>query len=100
MGNTVIDALCVEVATQAGNAAVRARIYQELGVLVGADWAQVPMVLITGHRRENFGQICRALAALAKRFPNPRLVYPVTSIPTCLGPDDEAIAVGGNLVLR
>ena len=62
-GNTVIDALRMEVARQAGNAALRAHIDKELGLLVGADWAQVPMVLVTGHRRENFGhgieQICR-----------------------------------------
>jgi UDP-N-acetylglucosamine 2-epimerase (non-hydrolysing) len=80
-GNTVIDALRVELAAQAGDAALRARIDNELGVLVGADWAQSPMVLTTGHRRENFGngieQICKALAALAHRFPDHRFVYPV-----------------------
>ena len=36
------------------------------------DWAQAPTVLITGHRRENFGsgieQICRAIATLAEGF--------------------------------
>src|SRR5271155_3105644 len=53
-GNTVIDALRIERATQAGDAAVRARIDEDLSLLVGADWAQVPIVLITGHRRENF----------------------------------------------
>src|SRR5262252_4430104 len=54
-GNTVIDALRIEVALQACDAALRARINEELTLVVGADWAQVPMVLITGHRRENFG---------------------------------------------
>ena len=38
------------------------------------------MVLITGHRRENFGggfeNICRAIAELAVRFPNVAFVYP------------------------
>jgi UDP-N-acetylglucosamine 2-epimerase (non-hydrolysing) len=38
-------------------------------------------VLVTGHRRENFGegieQICRAIATLARRFPDHRFVYPV-----------------------
>ena len=55
-GNTVIDALRMEVARQADNAALRSRIDKELSVLVGADWEQVPTVLITGHRRENFGR--------------------------------------------
>jgi UDP-N-acetylglucosamine 2-epimerase (non-hydrolysing) len=80
-GNTVIDALRIEVDTQASDAALRAKIGQQLSLLLGADWAQVPMILITGHRRENFGegieQICRAIAMLAQRFKNHRFVYPV-----------------------
>src|SRR5207302_3818121 len=80
-GNTVIDALRIEVAAQAADATLRARIGTELSLLVGADWAQVSTVLITGHRRENFGegieQICKAIATLAKRFPDYRFVYPV-----------------------
>src|SRR5690606_33738286 len=39
------------------------------------------MVLITGHRRENFGEpfknICRAVAELAGRFPDVEFLYPV-----------------------
>jgi len=39
------------------------------------------LVLITGHRRENFGKgfesICRAIAELAVRFPDMDFVYPV-----------------------
>lgn len=38
-------------------------------------------VLITGHRRENFGQgfndICEALLSLANKYPNCHLIYPV-----------------------
>lgn len=40
-----------------------------------------PVVLITGHRRENFGggldRICHAVCALAKRYPQVQFVYPV-----------------------
>lgn len=39
------------------------------------------IVLITGHRRENFGEgfrnICQALAELALRYPDAQFVYPV-----------------------
>ena len=39
------------------------------------------VVLITGHRRENFGDgfedICRSIAELARRFPESQFVYPV-----------------------
>ena len=87
-GNTVVDALRIEVDTQAGDAALRARINEELSGLVGADWGQAPLVLITGHRRENFGegveQICQAIALLADRFPDHRFVYPVHLNPNVL----------------
>jgi len=80
-GNTVIDALRIEVATQASDSTLRARIDEELSQLLGSDWARTPMVLITGHRRENFGdgieQICLAIATLAESFPDYRFVYPV-----------------------
>jgi UDP-N-acetylglucosamine 2-epimerase (non-hydrolysing) len=87
-GNTVIDALRMEVAAQRGDATLRTRIDEELSRVVGADWAQVPLVLITGHRRENFGdgidQICRAVATLAEDFPDHRFVYPVHLNPNVL----------------
>jgi UDP-N-acetylglucosamine 2-epimerase (non-hydrolysing) len=87
-GNTVIDALRIEVATQARDATLRARIDEELSQVLGADWARTPMVLITGHRRENFGdgieQICLAIATLAESFPDYRFVYPVHLNPNVL----------------
>ncbi|MBK9519496.1 MAG: UDP-N-acetylglucosamine 2-epimerase (non-hydrolyzing) [Anaeromyxobacter sp.] len=80
-GNTVIDALLLEVELQRREAAVRAGIDADLGALLGEDWSRVPYVLVTGHRRENFGggieQICQAIATLAGRFPGHRFVYPV-----------------------
>lgn len=87
-GNTVIDALRIEVARQATDSTLRNGIEAELGQLLGADWARWPTVLITGHRRENFGegieQICRAIATLAERFPDHRFVYPVHLNPNVL----------------
>jgi UDP-N-acetylglucosamine 2-epimerase (non-hydrolysing) len=80
-GNTVIDALRMERAAQASDAMLRARVDDELGQLLGTDWRQAPTVLVTGHRRENFGagieQICEAVADLAQRFADHRFVYPV-----------------------
>lgn len=79
-GNTVIDALFMELAQQE-NPAVRAGVHAALSSLLGADWGDVPFVLITGHRRENFGegirQICEAITTLARRYPDHRFVYPV-----------------------
>jgi UDP-N-acetylglucosamine 2-epimerase (non-hydrolysing) len=80
-GNTVIDALQMEVARQQREPALCGRIDDALAPLLGAHWRDAPMVLITGHRRENFGdgieQICRAIATLAERFADHHFVYPV-----------------------
>jgi UDP-N-acetylglucosamine 2-epimerase (non-hydrolysing) len=79
-GNTVVDALFMELARQE-EPAVRASVDGSLSAAVGPDWAQRPFVLITGHRRENFGegieQICEAISTLARRYPDHRFVYPV-----------------------
>jgi UDP-N-acetylglucosamine 2-epimerase (non-hydrolysing) len=87
-GNTVIDSLRIELAKQTSDGGRRARVDKDLRAVIGTDWADVPMVLITGHRRENFGdgieQICNAVAGLAKRFPHYRFVYPVHLNPNVL----------------
>jgi UDP-N-acetylglucosamine 2-epimerase (non-hydrolysing) len=76
------------VARQVGEVTIRAGIEYDLRQLLGADWVDWPTVLITGHRRENFGdgieQICRAIAVLAERFPDHRFVYPVHLNPNVL----------------
>ncbi len=78
-GNTVIDALRMEIEIQQGDDRARAATDAELDQCLGGDWKRAPFVLITGHRRENFGegleQICQAIAALAQRFENHRFVY-------------------------
>jgi UDP-N-acetylglucosamine 2-epimerase (non-hydrolysing) len=88
-GNTVIDALFMEVARQA-QPSVAADIDQHLSGLIAPDWKDVGYVLLTGHRRENFGagfdQICEAIAQLAMRFPDTRLIYPVHLNPNVQGP--------------
>jgi UDP-N-acetylglucosamine 2-epimerase (non-hydrolysing) len=79
-GNTVIDALFMELQRQR-QPAVQESLAARMRDRIGADFGQRPFVLVTGHRRENFGtgfdQICDALAALAVRFPNHLFVYPV-----------------------
>jgi UDP-N-acetylglucosamine 2-epimerase (non-hydrolysing) len=76
-GNTVIDALFLALEKMHQNPPVVPGLPDDcLNTESGR-----PLVLITGHRRENFGdgfeQICRAIADLAERFPNARFVYPV-----------------------
>lgn len=86
-GNTVIDALLWESERQKSDASLKASLAAELAQLLkdaGSPLTRLDdrdFILITGHRRENFGdgfeRICRALIALAKRYPDCRLVYPV-----------------------
>lgn len=80
-GNTVIDALFEEVARQDNDISVRAAVDAVVDPLLPFRWREESFVLITGHRRENFGdgfeEICRALSTLAERFPDRHWVYPV-----------------------
>lgn len=85
-GNTVIDALKITVRT------VRASPPNILGLppsLTGGRPGP-PMVLITGHRRENFGDgilsICKAIATLAERFRETAFVFPVHPNPNIREP--------------
>jgi len=101
-GNTVIDALQMEVARQE-RPGVREQIESVLVEQLGSDFRSFPFVLITGHRRENFGagfqQICDALATLADRFPDHRFVYPVHLNPNVQGPVRERLGQHPNIRL-
>ena len=89
-GNTVIDALLMETAIQRGDDRLREAVDSGLDRILGPDWRRRPFVLITGHRRENFGkgieEICQAIATLARRFEDHRFVYPVHLNPNVQGP--------------
>ena len=54
------------------------------------------MVLVTGHRRENFGRgfedICNAIVELGKRFPENVFIYPVHLNPNVREPVERIIA--------
>jgi UDP-N-acetylglucosamine 2-epimerase (non-hydrolysing) len=101
-GNTVIDALHSEVERQQ-SPAVQAQIRESLARALGAPMSTRPFVLITGHRRENFGhgfeQICAALAALAKRFQEHDFIYPVHLNPNVQGPVHEQLGSIPNIKL-
>lgn len=83
-GNTVIDALQMVVErlqlNQELNQEVSKRILQ-MGYDTNRLCEDKRMVLITGHRRENFGtgflNICHAIKNLAEKYPNVDFVYPM-----------------------
>lgn len=82
VGNTVIDALLLareRVRTlEASDASPLETL--DAGVRTAAKGTG-RLVLVTGHRRENFGEgfdaICRAIRLLATRYPDVSFVYPV-----------------------
>jgi UDP-N-acetylglucosamine 2-epimerase (non-hydrolysing) len=80
-GNTVIDALHWVLNRIDTDGDRSAKLAQSLHQALPFDWQVGRFVLITGHRRENFGdgflQICEALRELAFKFGDVHFVYPV-----------------------
>ena len=80
-GNTVIDALHWTLERLATRNGGKNQEHLLLDQLVPFDWNKHRFILMTGHRRENFGsgfiQICDAVRTLAQKYPNVHLIYPV-----------------------
>lgn len=90
-GNTVIDALYLAVERIERDQAFRAALDARLP----PHTAGRKTLLVTGHRRENFGAgfegICNALATLAMR-PDIQIIYPVHLNPNVKGPVEAALS--------
>ena len=92
-GNTVIDALHMVVKRIKGDNALQTQLAEQL-LEAGYDVSRNRrLVLITGHRRENFGEgflnICRAIRDLAKRYQDVDFVYPMHLNPNVRKPIHE-----------
>ena len=95
-GNTVIDALYWVVDKIKGDMDLNVRLKNEL-VCAGYDTERLgkdkKMVLITGHRRENFGEgfihICKAIKTLAGKYPDVDFIYPMHLNPNVRRPIHE-----------
>ncbi|HEX6642305.1 MAG TPA: UDP-N-acetylglucosamine 2-epimerase (non-hydrolyzing) [Thermoanaerobaculia bacterium] len=90
-GNTVIDTLMRTVARIGGDEDLRARLDEEFPFLD----RERRMILVTGHRRENFGAglelICSALAAIASENRDIDIVYPVHLNPNVRRPVQQLL---------
>ena len=102
-GNTVIDALHLTLNTIEKDLEKKSIIIGGLSHFLPFDWRHEKFVLITGHRRENFGdgfqQICLALLELAKKFPQVKFVYPVHLNPNVQKPVNELLQDTSNVFL-
>ena len=95
-GNTVIDALYWVVDRIKNDRSLDAEL-EEVLRRAGYDVNRLadgrPLVLITGHRRENFGDgfinMCTAIKQLTERYPNVDFVYPMHLNPNVRRPIHE-----------
>jgi len=99
-GNTVIDAL-LSVLPKSRAEPFSEALLAQLPFLVADEMPRI--VLITGHRRENFGsgfeEICHALQDLAKCFPDVQFVYPVHLNPNVREPVKRILSDISNIYL-
>ena len=95
-GNTVIDALYWVVDRIKNDRSLDAeleKVLRHAGYDVNRLADGRPLVLITGHRRENFGDgfinMCTAIKQLTERYPNVDFVYPMHLNPNVRRPIHE-----------
>jgi UDP-N-acetylglucosamine 2-epimerase (non-hydrolysing) len=95
-GNTVIDALFWVLNRIDADLQRRQAITAFLNDQLNFDWHKQRFILMTGHRRENFGdgflQICHALKDLAARYPTAQFIYPVHLNPNVQQPVNTILA--------
>lgn len=95
-GNTVIDALKSVVAKIESDPALEQKLINCVASM-GYDLSRLDggrrLVLITGHRRENFGDgflnICNAIKELAEKYPDVDFLYPMHLNPNVRRPINE-----------
>ena len=89
-GNTVIDALFWVLKQIENDKSKLKKITNLIDGILRFDWRNENYVLITGHRRENFGdgflEICQGIRKSAMKYNHNHFVYPVHLNPNVQGP--------------
>jgi UDP-N-acetylglucosamine 2-epimerase (non-hydrolysing) len=98
-GNTVVDTLMMAVDHIKSDSRLEKRIrlhINEMGYPIENLDKCHKLILVTGHRRENFGKgflnICEALKEISSRFPKIDIVYPVHLNPNVRKPVNDILA--------
>ncbi len=98
-GNTVIDALYMITSKIEASKELRIRL-ESAFPMVNEDQR---VVLITGHRRENFGEgfenICLAIKSLSSSYPEVQFIYPMHLNPNVRAPVEDLLSNLGNVHL-
>ncbi len=101
-GNTVIDALNIVLKKIKNDKLFEKNLINSIKNL-GFQYIDSKFILVTGHRRENFGQgflnICEALIKIAKSNNNIKILYPVHLNPNVRGPVNKILTGVKNIVL-
>jgi len=101
-GNTVIDALFLALNKIENNKELKSDIIKNINTQYKLDDTK-RLILVTGHRRENFGQgfinICEALKTLAINNPDIDIVYPVHLNPNVQKPVNKLLSSVSNVHL-
>jgi UDP-N-acetylglucosamine 2-epimerase (non-hydrolysing) len=102
-GNTVIDALHWVMGKIKNSSSLEESLNTLISSHLKFNWRESRYVLITGHRRENFGQgfldICKAVENLARQHPTVHFVYPVHLNPNVQTPVNSLLGDLGNVHL-
>tara|TARA_Y100000389_G_scaffold169439_1_gene175707 strand:- start:12933 stop:14075 length:1143 start_codon:yes stop_codon:yes gene_type:complete len=102
-GNTVIDALQWVLKSIDKNENKKKNLDYNLNSILPFNWQKENYILVTAHRRENFGnsisQICFALKEIALKYPNMHIVYPVHLNPNITMPVNEILSGYKNIHL-
>ncbi len=105
-GNTVVDALFLILEKINSSEKLQKKIVQNIQTQMNApnfSLENAKFILVTGHRRENFGQgfinICTALKAIALNNPDIHIIYPVHLNPNVRKPVNELLAKIENIHL-
>lgn len=101
-GNTVIDALFLALDKIENNKDLKSKVINSINSQYKLNINR-KIVLVTGHRRENFGNgfinICEALKTIALNNPNIDIVYPVHLNPNVQKPVKDILSNTSNVYL-
>ena len=103
VGNTVIDALHWVLSSIEEKQEKKKEIEDLLDSKLSFNWRDRRFILITGHRRENFGrnfeEICEAVSLLSKKYNDLHFVYPVHLNPNVQKPVNKILGEKNNIHL-
>ena len=90
VGNTVIDALQLSMNIINNDSFLQKKIDSHLNAMINFDWKNNKYIIVTAHRRENFGSglesICVALKIIASKNQDIKVIFPVHPNPNVIGP--------------